>query len=213
MVSVEGRVCDHIPLLARHTFKERAKFSVKPCSTKRQLNHKSLALLWTEEIPCSCLKALWLQGPWSDRWPKMDAFSNIAQVYLHLSPPLSLRVCPLHLNMCLFLFLALHHALCLLWVVVLRENVLLLLCPCGLASHAAKIASRHWGPLLVSYTAMLSWWTWSSRVKMFLPLFDAAVLCPFQKGIGLLRLVGLVFGKDSRWVFWWTCFRGAVCEV
>lgn len=55
-------------------------------------NHRSLALFWTKEIPCSCFKAMWLQGPWSDRWPKMDAFPNVSQVYLYLSPPLSLSM-------------------------------------------------------------------------------------------------------------------------
>lgn len=33
---------------------------------------------------------MWLQGPWSGTWPKMDAFLNVTQVYLYLSPPLSL---------------------------------------------------------------------------------------------------------------------------
>ena len=32
---------------------------------------------------------MWLQGPWSDAWPKMAAFLNVTQVYLYLSPPVS----------------------------------------------------------------------------------------------------------------------------
>lgn len=35
---------------------------------------------------------MWLQGRWSDRWPKMDAFLNVTQVFLYLSSPLSLSV-------------------------------------------------------------------------------------------------------------------------
>lgn len=59
-------------------------------SSEQPQNHSSSALLWTKEIPCSCLEAMWLQDLWSDRWPKTDAFPNITQVYLELSHPLSL---------------------------------------------------------------------------------------------------------------------------
>lgn len=54
-------------------------------------NHRSLLLLWTKETPCSCLKVMRWQGPWSDWWPTMDTFLSVTQVHLYLSPPLPPR--------------------------------------------------------------------------------------------------------------------------
>lgn len=92
---VEGTVYYLGPLLAIRTFEEHAIFRKFPTWHRpmiRSRNCRSLALLWTKEIPCSCLKAMWLQGPWSDGWLLMGAFLNVTHTYLYLFPPSAGRV-------------------------------------------------------------------------------------------------------------------------
>lgn len=93
---VPGTVYYH-PLVVTRGLGESAIFSMssnQQCPVISHKNQSSSALLWTKEIPCSCLEAVWLQDLWLDSWPKTDAFPNITQVYLGLSPPLSLHMSP-----------------------------------------------------------------------------------------------------------------------
>lgn len=82
---------------------------------------------------------MWLQGLWSDRWPKMDVFLNVPQVYLYLSPPLSLSASfALEDDMPVGFISSplLHHALR-LPLVLCRGQIILSPGLCDLMSHAA----------------------------------------------------------------------------
>lgn len=154
------------------------------------------------------------RAPWSDRWPKMDAFLNVTRVYLYLSPPLSLSTSFAFEDDMPVGFISspvCHHALCLPLLPCWGRIILSPLPLWSSVSHSQMAGRHRW-----QFWLQTEWRSphdlWSGQAEAGLPLLGTW-RSPARPHSPLGRskpvFVCLFFGEVSSWVFRWTCFGDA----
>lgn len=195
------------------------KVSSAALSKDQAKKSQILGIVVNKRNSCPCLQAMWLQGRWSDRWPKMDAFLNVTQVYLYLSPPLSLSSSFAFEDDMPVGFISspvLLHSVY-LWCQAEGKSF----SPswlCGLVSYTAR-----WQASISGSIWLLAEWCfppdlWSDGAEdrsisaWYLENTPALPHPPLGRNSDFVCLF-VCFGEVSSWVYRWTYFKGVTFQV